>query len=178
MGKIIAIVGMPGAGKSTAAEVFISKGWKKIRFGDVTMEEIKRQGLQINEENESVIRETLRLNYGMDAYAKLNEPKIKELSQKSNVVIDGLYSWDEYLYLKPRFSNLFMLAIYSSPKTRHKRLSARKIRPLTEEEAIARDYSELQNLRKSEPITMADNTIINEGTLEEFKKQIEQFIKR
>jgi len=33
----------------------------------------------------------------MAAYAKLNLPRIDETLQKSNVVLDGLYSWEEYV---------------------------------------------------------------------------------
>ncbi len=176
MKKIIAIVGMCGAGKSTATEIFEKAGFRKIRFGDVTMEEMERRNLPVNEENESMIRETLRLEMGMDAYAKLNEPKLKSIH--SNIVIDGLYSWQEYEYLKPKFPEMDVLAIIVSPKTRYKRLAARKIRPLTEEEGISRDYAEINNLKKAEPIAMADLSIMNEGTMEEFKKHVEAMIKK
>ncbi len=176
MKKIIAIVGMCGAGKSTATEFFEKAGFKKIRFGDVTMEELQKRDLPVNEENESMIRETLRLEMGMDAYAKLNEPKLRAIH--SNVVIDGLYSWQEYEYLKPEFPEMDVLAVIASPKTRYKRLAARKIRPLTEEEGINRDNAELDNLKKAEPIAMADHSILNEGTMEEFKKQVEAIIRK
>ncbi|MBI2133795.1 AAA family ATPase [Candidatus Woesearchaeota archaeon] len=175
MKKIIAIVGMPGAGKSTATAFFEEAGFRKIRFGDVTMEEIAERGLAVNEENESMVRETLRLELGMDAYAKLNEPKIKAIH--GDVVIDGLYSWQEYEYLKLRFPGLRLLSIITSPKTRYLRLAVREVRPLTKEEAEARDYAELENLRKAEPIVMADYSIINEGSMEEFKKCVENLIR-
>ena len=178
MHKLVAIVGMAGAGKSTATEIFIKAGYRKIRFGDVTMEELGRRELPVNEENESVIRETLRIELGMDAYAKLNEPKIREVIKNSSVVIDGLYSWQEYEYLKPIFPDMKLLAIYASPKTRYKRLATRAVRPLTEEEAISRDNAELDNLRKAEPIAMADFTIMNESGVEEFKGKVESVIRR
>lgn len=178
MGKIVAIVGMAGSGKSTAAEVFAKAGYERIRFGDVTMEELKRRGLPVNEENESVVRETLRIEQGMDAYAKLNEPKISAAAKKGDVVIDGLYSWQEYLFLKPRFPGLVLLTIYASPRTRYARLSGRSVRPLSEEEASERDHAELENLNKGGPIAMSGFTIINEGTLEELQRSVSSFIRR
>ncbi len=178
MNKIIAIVGMPGAGKSTATETFEQRGFFKIRFGEVTMDEMKKKGMQVNEENESIVRETLRIEHGMDAYAKLNEPKIRQAMADGDVVIDGLYSWQEYLYLKPKFRNLLLVAVYASPKTRYKRLGERKERPLTEEEAVKRDYSEIENLHKTEPIAMADFTVQNEGTKDDLRNNVNVLIKR
>ena len=178
MNKLIAVVGMAGAGKTTASDIFTGLGYTKIRFGQATMDEITRRGLEVNEENESFIRETLRIEHGMDAYAKLNEPKIREAIKRQSVVIDGLYSWQEYLYLKPKFPELKLVAIHSSPTTRYKRLSGRKERPLTFEEAQSRDYSELENIHKSEPIAMADFTIVNEGTVDELKMKINELGKK
>ena len=37
--KVVAIVGMAGAGKSEVAHAFESNGFTRIRFGDVTDEE-------------------------------------------------------------------------------------------------------------------------------------------
>ena len=38
--KVVSIVGMAGAGKSEVAAVFEEKGFTRIRFGDVTDEEM------------------------------------------------------------------------------------------------------------------------------------------
>ncbi|MBI4439044.1 AAA family ATPase [Candidatus Woesearchaeota archaeon] len=174
MHGLIAIVGMPGAGKSTATEVFEKEGYRKIRFGAVTMDELERRGLDINEENESVVRETLRVEHGMDAYAKLNEPKIRDTLSSSDVVIDGLYSWQEYTYLKPKFPGLVLLAIYASPATRYRRLAFRGERRLSEEQARSRDIAEIENIDKASPIAMADYAIVNEGTIDEFRARAQQ----
>jgi len=42
--KVVAIVGMVGAGKSEVARVFEKSGFNKVRFGDITEEEIKIRG--------------------------------------------------------------------------------------------------------------------------------------
>jgi dephospho-CoA kinase len=57
-------------------------------------------------------------------------------------------------------------------------MSKRKERPLPEEECIARDKAEIENLEKGGPIAMADYTIINEGTKKEFELQLEQVLKK
>ena len=65
---------------------------EKVYFGGVTLDKLKENGLEINPENEKIMREKLRSELGMGAYAKILLPKIKELSMDKNVVLDGLYS--------------------------------------------------------------------------------------
>lgn len=175
--RIIAIVGMTGSGKSVVAESFEIAGWSKIRFGDITMEELEKRGLEVNEANERAVREELRQVHGMAAYAKLNIPRIEKAIDFGNVILDGLYSWEEYLILRNKFPDMIVLAVQASPKTRYKRLTTRKERPLTNEEAISRDKSEIINLHKAGPIAMADVTFNNEGTVKDLKKQIDAFMK-
>ncbi len=175
--KVVSIVGMTGAGKSEVSRVFEQNGFIRIRFGDVTDEEMKKRGLEPSEENERFIRELLRREHGSVAYAKLNLPRIEQALKNSDVVIDGLYSWEEYTYLKECYGeDLYLVAVWSSPKTRHARLTSRASRRLTLEEAISRDRAEIENIDKGGPIAMADFTIINESSLENLKKEAERII--
>ena len=173
--KVVSIVGMAGSGKSEVAGVFEKRGFKRIRFGDITDEEIKKRGLELNEENERHVRQQLRKEHGMAAYAELNLPKIDALLKSSDVVVDGLYSWEEYKLLKSRYDNNFhVVAVWASPETRYDRLSKRKVRPLTREEAAGRDVAEVENTNKGGPIAMADFTVINESSLEDLRKETER----
>jgi len=180
--KVVSIVGMTGAGKSEVSRVFEQNGFIRIRFGDVTDEELKKRGLEPSEENERFIRELLRQEQGIAAYAKLNLPRIEQALNPSpcegqDVVIDGLYSWEEYTYLKECYGeDLYLVAVWSSPKTRHARLTSRSSRRLTVEEAISRDRAEIENIDKGGPIAMADFTIINESSLEDLKRETERII--
>ncbi|MCI6266182.1 MAG: AAA family ATPase, partial [Erysipelotrichaceae bacterium] len=92
MNKVIAIVGMCGSGKSIASDILEKKGYEKVYFGGVTLDKLKENGLEINPENEKMMREKLRENLGMGAFAKILLPKIKELAKAKDVVLDGLYS--------------------------------------------------------------------------------------
>ena len=177
MMKVVSIVGMAGSGKSEVARVFERSGFKKIRFGDITDEEVRKRGLELNEENERNVRQQLREEHGMAAYAKLNQPKIDVLLKSSDVVVDGLYSWEEYTLLKSRYGEDFhVIAVWASPKMRYGRLSKRKVRPLTVEEAMSRDIAELENTNKGGPIAMADFTIINESSLEDLERETKKVI--
>jgi len=168
MNKVIALVGMAGSGKSEVSRCFEKAHYARVRFGDITDREVRRRGLELNEQNERQVRETLRREHGMAAYAKLNLPRIDKALANGNVVVDGLYSWEEYILLKEYYGEKFMVtAVWASPDTRYRRLAGRKERPLTREEAAGRDRAEIEKINKGGPIAMADFTILNEASLEE-----------
>lgn len=174
MNKIIAIVGMCGSGKSIASEYYESLGFNKVYFGGVTMDQLKENNMEVNPENEKYMREKLRKEYGMAAYAILLLPKIENYVKISNVVLDGLYSWDELKVLKDKFKEqLVVIAIVVNKDYRYSRLSTRDIRPLTNEEANNRDVAEIENLAKGGPISYADYYILNNGDIESYRKDIE-----
>jgi dephospho-CoA kinase len=175
--KVVSIVGMTGSGKSEVAAMFRDKGFARVRFGDITDDEVKKQGLKLNEENERRARESLRKKHGMDAYAKLSLPRIDAALKTSNVVVDGLYSWEEYTFLKEHYGDDFtVVAVWASPKDRYARLGSRKIRPLTPQEAASRDHAEIENLNKGGPIALADFTVLNDSSMSELKKQVERIV--
>jgi len=176
--KIFAIVGMCGAGKSIASDYLEQKGYKKVYFGGVTMDKLKELGLEVTPENEKMIREGLRKELGMAAFAIVLLPKIKELAINNDVVLDGVYSWDEVKVLKDELGDsLTIISVVVDKKIRFDRLKIRDIRPLTNVEADNRDISEIENIAKGGPIGYADYFILNNGTIEEYKERLEEIIK-
>jgi dephospho-CoA kinase len=160
--NILAFVGMPGAGKTEASAYLGKKGIPTVRFGELTDEGLRQMGLPLNRENEKNFREKMRKDFGMGAYAIKAKPKIDELIKNNNVIIlDGLYSWEEYIYLKKEFDNLILINIYAEPAIRYQRLSKRPIRPLLISDAKSRDSAELEKLNKGGPIAIADFLIEN-----------------
>ncbi len=164
---------MAGAGKSEVARVFEEMGFKRVRFGDITDEEVEKRRLPLNEANERYIRELLRKEHGMAAYAILNLPRIDAALKEASVVVDGLYSWEEYLKLKEYYKdNFYLVAVCASPQTRYARLAERAVRPLTTTEAAGRDRAEIENLNKGGPIALADFTVVNESSLEDLRRAV------
>ena len=177
MMKVVAIVGMAGSGKSEVASVFENSGFVRIRFGDVTDEAVQKRGLELNEANERYVRELLRQEHGMSAYARLNLPGIDSSLKQADVIIDGLYSWEEYTFLKDYYrDNFHVVAVWASPSTRYARLSHRSVRGLAPEEAAGRDRAEIENSHKGGPIAVADFTIINESSVENLRKEARRII--
>lgn len=181
--KIIAIVGLPGSGKTQAGKFFVELGFQPIRLGQLTLDEVRKKGLTPGEASERPVREELRKKHGMGAYATLNFPQIDTLLKEGNVVVDGLYSWEEYLEFEKKYDKkLTVIAVYASPRVRYQRLLTRKWdkekdvkmvnRSYTKEQAGKRDYAEISNLHTGGPIAMADFTVINEGSVAELSKNL------
>ncbi len=167
---VIALVGLPGSGKSEVSSFLEKKGFVRIRFGDATDDEIKKRGLPQGEESEKFVREKLREELGMHAYAFLNLSRIKEA--KGDVVIDGMMSLEEYEYLKMELPDFVVIAIYAPQPLRCQRLASRKVRPLTAEEVMQRDIHQIEKLNIMGAIGHADYTIVNDGSVEDLQKKI------
>ena len=178
MNHLVAIVGMCGSGKSKVTEIFLKKGWNCIYLGGVTMSELEKNNLPLNEENERVVREQLRRELGPAAFAIKLENSIRDSVEKSNTVLDGLYSWQEYTKLKEIFgANLIVVAIVTNRFIRYNRLSNRKVRPLTAVDAEKRDYAEIEYLYKGGPIAIADYYIDNNSDEASLTNQIVEFLR-
>ena len=142
------------------------------------MKKLKEANLEITPENERMIREGLRRDLGMGAFAKILLPRIKEYAKDSDVVLDGLYSWDEYKILNEELDDIKMIAVITDKNIRYNRLSEREIRPLTNEQAKDRDIAEIENSAKGGPIAYADYFIFNNGTVEEYKNRLLEILKQ
>lgn len=184
---LVAVVGLIGSGKTEVARILKKRGFCYIRLGQLTLDELINKGMKINEENERKVREGFRRKHGMAAFAILNLPKFEKALKKSDVVADGLYSWDEYLFLKEHFSKqMVVLAVFAAPGVRYERLEKRIYnaaidkkaiyRPYPRTQAWGRDLAEIRNLDQGGPIAMADYTIMNEGTKKELGKAVDKFV--
>ncbi|MBI5127595.1 nucleoside monophosphate kinase [Candidatus Roizmanbacteria bacterium] len=173
--RIIAIVGLPGVGKTDATDFFKKQGVPSISFGEVINEYIEKNHLPHIEKTHKKVRLELRQKQGMAAMAVLNEDKIKKaLKQNTVIVIDGLRSWQEYVYLKKVFPKvkIYLLAIYADKHLRWVRSIKRSKRnKLYGEE---RDLNELIGINMAPTIAYADFLIKNNFSLEDFHDKLEE----
>lgn len=178
--KIIAVIGLAGSGKSEAVNYLQKKnGWPKVYLGEATFARLKKDSLAVNYANERIVREKIRRELGMGAYAKLALPKITKILKTSELVlIESLYSWDEYKIFKKKYGQNFLaLAITAPANIRLARLKARPVRPIkTAAELAKRDWTEIEGTDKGGPIALADYTIINDGTQVELHRKIDKII--
>lgn len=172
--SIIAIVGLPGSGKTEAARYFEKKGLPVISFGRIINDYIDEHKLPHTEDVHKKLRISFREKYGKEAFAVLNEEKIKKALEKNTVVIiDAMRSWEEYLYLKQTLKDvkIFILALYADKEIRYKRGVDRGYRPgLSSEE---RDINELIGANMGTTIAFADFLIKNNFSLEDFYDKLE-----
>ncbi len=164
--RAIALVGMPGAGKTVCADHLKRLGFFTLRFGAVVVDEARRRGWAVNPANERIVREELRARHGMAAMALISLPKLRAaLSHHGCIVIDGLYSFSEYKLLVDELGAPLVLIAVAAPRhLRYQRLATRAERPLTAREANERDFQEIEKLEKGGPIAIADYTLVNDDS--------------
>ncbi len=173
--KIIAVVGMPGAGKSEATEFFRTKDVKVVSFSNIVNDYIDKHKLEHTEKVHKSIREGLRDKHGFEAMAFLSRNKIASAFEKKDiVVIEGMRSWEEYLYIKREFPEVkvFIVAVYADKPLRFQRVNERNYRSkLTGDE---RDISELIGLHMGPTIAYADFLVKNNFSLQDFHDKLEE----
>lgn len=173
--KIVAFVGLTGSGKSTAVDYLTEKGYPKVYFGGIVLDEVTKRGLELTQANEQPIREELRAKEGKDFVVKRIVDQIQGLigAGQHRIVADGLYTWTEYKVLKSEFpGELTVIAVVTPKHLRKRRMAERPIRPLTSAEVDQRDWAEIENIEKGGPIAIADYFIHNEGDLDHLHKQM------
>lgn len=174
--KIIALVGLAGSGKSSAVEYLTEKGFPKIYFGGVIYKAMDEAGIEKTWDNQQQFREEIRRREGKDFVIKRVIKNIHDLinAGQNKIVLDGLYTWSEYKFLKHEFpGQVVVIAIVTPKYLRYQRMAKRIERPMQPHEVDQRDWSEIENLEKGGPIAIADYFIINDGSIEQLHQKID-----
>lgn len=179
--KIVALVGMSGSGKSVAVDYLTGKGYPKVYFGGMIYKEMEKRGIERTPDGESEkkFREMIRETEGKDWVVRQVIDEVHDLMKagQKRIVLDGVYSWTEYKTLKHEFPGMLtFIAIVVSKKLRYKRVAARPDRPFNAEEIRERDRSEIENLEKGGPIAAADYYVLNNGTMEDMEKDLQEIL--
>jgi len=170
--KVIGIVGLPGSGKGECSRVAEQAGILVVTMGDVIRKEVKKAGLPPSDKNMGEISQRLRKEQGMGAIARACIPVIEKL-QKPNVLVDGIRGEAEVHIFKNHFPHFVLIAIHADNDVRLSRLQNRKRSDdcITMEDLAKRDERETAwGLLNA--LAMADITLSNNGSLEEFEEQI------
>jgi dephospho-CoA kinase len=169
---------MPGAGKSTVANLLKEKNFHVIIMGDVIREKAIEKKIELTDENMGKLMKNLRYEHGNEIVAKLILQKIKKLDDDKNfIAIDGIRSYEEFKILKD-LDFVKLLAIHASSVTRfdHIKLRDRSDSPSNYEKFLQRDKREME-VGISEAIVLADEIISNNAlTITEFKNNVEKII--
>jgi dephospho-CoA kinase len=174
--RVVCLTGMPGCGKEEALVVAQAVGFSVVRMGDVVREEALRRGLPITDTTVGGMANAERNAHGMGIWAERTLPRV----QGERVLIDGLRGRAELETFHGTFgADLFVVAVHASPKTRYERMIRRQRMDDagTIEAFRARDLREL-SWGLGDVIATADVMLVNEGTLDEFRRQARTALER
>lgn len=181
--KIIGITGPFGSGKTTAANFFESKGYKKISLSSFLEDELKQAGKKITRKNLQDIGNLLRKKNGAGYLAK----KAIEFTEKNNfskITIDGIRNLGEVHELK-KLSGFVLLGIFANRNIRFERIKNKKGREtLTKKLFDQLDYRDLgidQNnkfgLQVAKCFAISDY-FIDSNSEKEFYPKLENFLNK
>ncbi len=176
--KIIAFAGLPFSGKSEAVEIAKEMKIPVIRMGDAIWEETKNQGLELSDKNVGKIANQMRKEHGMDIWARRTLENMRLLDKEEIIVIDGVRNNEEIETFKQELNGDFIVvAIEASTKTRHRRAMnrGRQDDSKDEQQIKERDQREI-GWGLNKVIDDADITIENEGSIDEFKEEINKLL--
>jgi dephospho-CoA kinase len=177
--KIMGISGLPGSGKSLISKIALNYNWIVINMGDIIREEAEKKNIGTGE-----MSVKLREEYGENVVAKLTVEKInnilrekEDLDSENLFLIEGIRSPVEIKLFKDNFKDFFIISVFSSPKTRFKRLKNRKRADDSDKikQFQERDEREL-NFGIGSVVACSDHIILNEKDLDSYTKEIKSFL--
>lgn len=178
--KILAFVGLAGAGKSSVVDYLAQKGYPKVYFGGIIYKAMEEAGIEITWESQARFREEIREREGKDFVAKRVIKEVHDLinAGQHRILLDGLYTWSEYKILRHEFAGeMTVVAIVTPKRLRKRRLANRPERAMTSQEVDERDWAEIENLEKGGPIAIADYYLNNDKSIETLHSDLDMLLK-
>ncbi len=177
--KIVGFVGMPGSGKSVAADVAREMNIPVVVMGDVIREEAARRDLAPTDKNLGNVGNDLREKEGPAAIAARCLAKIRE-TKAPVVVVEGIRSKSEVDLFRASSNGFQLIEVYVPDEVRLARIRSRGRSDDANErdlaEAVAnRDAREL-GWGMGEAIRAADLRIENAGSVEEFEAKVREVL--
>lgn len=174
--RLIGLTGTNGAGKGEAAAYFVARGYTYFSLSDVIREELRKRGEPASRDNLIRTGNELRERGGPDVLARRT---IDKVGGGGRAVIDSIRNMGEIEYLR-RQEGFVLLAIDAPIALRFERVAARgRDESAADLEAFKKKEDEEraggttgQQLQAS--MAAADRLIINDGTILEFHRKLEE----
>ncbi len=165
---------MPGSGKTEFAKMLKEKGFQVISMGDVLRKRYEKEAR--HGEKLMDFAKRIREIYGEGVVARLSVEEV--LPSTRFVAFEGVRSLYEVEEFK-RLGEPLIVAIHSPPKVRYARMMSRMRQDDSKdvEELRRRDMDEIK-LGIGGVIAMADYVVLNDSSIEEFKRRSEEVIQR
>ncbi len=174
--RLIGLTGTNGAGKGEAAAYFRARGFAYFSLSDVIREELDARGEAESRDNLIRTGNELRERFGPDVLARRTMAKV---GRGERAVIDSIRNLAEIAWLR-RQEGFVLLAIDAPVEVRFERVARRgrdesapdleAFRTKEEEERAGGPGQ--QQLEAC--LAAADRTVVNDGTLLEFHRKLEE----
>lgn len=179
---ILGITGTDGAGKGVVVDYLVrEKGFTHYSSRALISEEIEKRGLTPDRDTLRAVANDLRREYGNEFIVRRSYENAERDGVK-NAVIESLRALAEVEYLKSKGGML--IAVDANQHLRYERIQARKspsdqvsFEKFCEQEALEMNDPDPNGMQKAAVIASADYTILNNNTLTEVKKQVDDILK-
>ncbi|MDB5258921.1 MAG: hypothetical protein JWO73_129 [Candidatus Taylorbacteria bacterium] len=175
---IIGVTGTNGSGKGELTSHLTTKGFGFYSVRDFLVEEIEKRGLPVERPSMKAVADDLRTRFGASHIIE----SLYRRAEKSgkNAVIESVRTMGEVGFLKQQ-ENFLLVAVDADLKIRYKRAVLRKSATdnVTFEKFAAQQEVEMKSddparMSLSDCIKAADVLLMNDGTMGEFRAQIDE----
>lgn len=170
---IVGLTGLPGSGKSTAAQAAGEMNIPVVVMGDVIRQLAAKKHPSPSNAQLRKLMVDIRRREGPAAVAKRTIPLVRRLKSEI-VVVDGVRSLDEVEAYRRVFPRFRLIAVHASPRERFARLRGRARSDDSKrwEEFVKRDLAELK-VGVGEAMALADE-ILWAPSVEELKQAMKE----
>jgi dephospho-CoA kinase len=174
--RLIGLTGTNGSGKGEVATFFKKKGYECFSLSDLIREELIKRDEDVTRDNLIKTGNQLREKFGADILARLVMDKIK-----GKTVIDSIRNPKEVECLRKQ-KNFILLSVDAPVELRYERAKKRgRIESATNlREFIRKEEEEMTSHKNGQQLrncmSLADITLINDGTLEDLYQKLEALL--
>jgi len=172
--KILIIVGMPAAGKNIARTYAEKRDFPYFATGDFVREEVGRRGIERTPDNMARLSTELRGEDGMGVTRLALASAMK--TDAPVVMIEGMRSWPEIELIR-KSAPAVVVAFVAPRALRRERIVSRGRSDDSAAGFAERDGREI-SYGTAAPIALADEYILNTGTLEEALKAMDTIVRK
>jgi dephospho-CoA kinase len=174
---ILCLTGMPGSGKTTAAEIFARRGFEVVEGSAVIKEEMRKRGIAVNPKSVEIFAKRMKAEHGKDVFANMTGKLMKKMLDDRNILFVGARSISELEAIERAVGiKLKLIALTTPQKTRFKRLSERKVLGIKSPDVLLlKDRSNI-DMGMLELVKRANYLVSNTGSRKELEESINELI--
>ena len=175
---IVAITGMPGSGKTTAAEILKKKGFEMLELSEPLKQLMEKKGMPLNTVNMEKFADKILREKGRNIVSKLAIPYIRKM--KGDIVLSGVRRMEDVQMIRSALkTKVYLIAVTVPPRIRYERIRHRR----GKENIKVRNYKEFlwrdahnKRLGVLNTLEHADFIISNSGSRAELGRSLSKTI--